>query len=154
MARPVLWSEKCDGTLMARIFARNFSMVLVLVYRQAIKCLKVFLAYFAHQRLGVFFSNMACQVSLVETNLLTSLKATLDSFHQMFTSNVPLQVARIVEKLLTISALKWSQISVNLSNVSSLILYPTECLFTKFTFKFSVIVDRFKMLVARVFTVE
>ena len=129
-------------------------MVLVLVYRQAIQCLKVFLTYFAHQRLGVFFSNMACQVSLVETNLLTSLKATLDSFHQMLTSYVLFQVARIVEKLLTISALKWSQIGVYLPNVSSLIFYPAECLFTEFAFKSSVIVNGFQVLIARVLAVE
>ena len=118
-------------------------MVLVLVNRQAIKCLKVLFTYFANQRLRVFFSDMTRQVSLVKTNLLTKLKATLDSLHQMFASYVPLQVARIVKELLTLGALKWSQVSVNLSNVSSLIFYPTECLFTKFTLKFCVIMDGF-----------
>ena len=129
-------------------------MLLVLMNGQAIKCLEILFTYFANQRLRVFFRDMARQVALVKTNLHTSLKATLDSSHQMFAFYVPLQVAGIVEKLLTLAALKWSQICVNLSNVPSLIFDPTECLFTKFTFKFSVIVDGFKMLVARVFTVE
>ena len=95
---PILRGEKREGALAAGVFPRNFGVVLVLVNRQPIKGLEVFFTDFANQRLGVFFSNMAGQVTFVETNLRTQFDATVDPFHQMFTFYVPLQVARIIEK--------------------------------------------------------
>ena len=142
---PVLRCEKSEGTLVARIFPWHFRVLLVLVNRQAVKCLEVLFTYFAHQRLRVFLCDMAIQVPLVKTKLLTRLKATSDSSHQMLASYVPLQVARIVENLLTLGALEWSQISVNLSNVPFPIFNKTEGPFTKFTFEFCAIMDSFNM---------